>query len=100
MLTAAPPEQDCLLSCLSSSVCYPAADEEAWAEQFSEQQQQQQQQQNPQLTPEEQKALRGPHPDDPLEDKRALSWVRQFNEEAAKLSVNLGMLPLLAPQAA
>ena len=67
-----------------------AGDEEQWAEQFATEQQEEVQQR--QLTPEEQKALRGPQPDDPLDDKAALSWVRQFNEEAAKPSVNFGML--------
>ena len=63
----------------------------AWAEQFTEQQiQQHQLHTKPQLTPEEKKALKGPHPDDPLDDKAALTWVRQFNDEAAKPSVNFG----------
>lgn len=69
-----------------------AGDQQQWADQFTtDRQQQEQQAELRQLTPEEQKALRGPHPDDPLDDKAALSWVRQFNEEAAKPSVNLGM---------
>ena len=66
-----------------------AGDEQRWAEQFATEQQEQVQQRE--LTPEEQKALRGAQPDDPLDDKAALSWVRQFNEEAAKPSVNFGM---------
>lgn len=72
-----------------------AGDEEQWAEQFATEQQEEAQQR--QLTPEEQKAVRGPQPDDPLDDKAALSWVRQFNEEAAKPSVNFGMLAVLDP---
>lgn len=62
---------------------------QVWVEQFSEQQQQSHLAEQ-QLSPEEQKALRGAHPDDPLDDKAALSWVKQFNEEAAKPSVNFG----------
>ena len=63
--------------------------DQVWAEQFHEQQQQSHLAEE-QLSPEERKALRGAHPDDPLDDKTALSWVRQFNEEAAKPSVNFG----------
>ncbi|DBA81552.1 hypothetical protein WJX77_012401 [Trebouxia sp. C0004] len=63
--------------------------DQVWAEQYS-QQQGQSHLEEPQLSPEEQKALKGAHPDDPLDDKAALSWVRQFNEEAAKPSVNFG----------
>ena len=63
--------------------------DQVWAEQFREQQQQSHLAEQ-QLSPEERKALRGAHPDDPLDDKTALSWVRQFNEEAAKPSVNFG----------
>ena len=63
--------------------------DQVWAEQFSEQQQQSHSAEH-QLSPEEQKALKGAHPDDPLDDKTALSWVRQFNEEATKPSVNFG----------
>ena len=70
-----------------------ASDEQQWAEQFATEQQEQAQQR--QLSPEEQKALRGAQPDDPLDDKAALSWVRQFNEEAVKPSVNFGMLAIL-----
>lgn len=70
-----------------------AGDEQQWAEQFAIEQQEQAQQQ--QLTPEEQKAMRGAQPDDPLDDKAALSWVRQFNEEAAKPTVNFGMPAIL-----
>lgn len=62
--------------------------DQVWAEQFHEQQQQISADQ--QLSPEERKAVRGAHPDDPLDDKTALSWVRQFNEEAANPSVNFG----------
>lgn len=70
-----------------------ASDDQQWAEQFAtDVQRQQKQAKARQLTPEEQKALRGPHPDDPLDDKAALSWVRQFNEEAANSSVNFGTL--------
>lgn len=63
--------------------------DQVWAEQFSEQQQQSHLPEQ-QMSPEERKALKGAHPDDPLEDTAALSWVRQFNEEAAKPSVNFG----------
>ena len=63
--------------------------DQVWAEQFSEQQQQSRLAEQ-QLSSEERKAQRGAHPDDPLDDKTALSWVRQFNEEAAKPSVNFG----------
>jgi len=63
-----------------------SGDDEAWAEQVHEQTQLAE----PQLSPEERKALKDPHPDDPLDDKAALSWVRQFNEEAAKPSINFG----------
>ena len=66
-----------------------AGNDQQWAEQFASDQEQAEQRQ---LSPEEQKALRGPHPDDPLDDKAALSWVRQFNEVAAEPSVNFGML--------
>ena len=65
-----------------------------WAEQFAEQQQQDgkgnDQKTGSQLTPEERKAMKGPQADDPLEDKAALSWVRQFNEQAELPSANFG----------
>lgn len=48
-----------------------AGDDQQWAEQFATEQQEQAQQR--QLTPEEQKALRGAQPDEPLDDKAALS---------------------------
>ena len=40
------------------------------------------------LTPEQQKAMRGPSAEDPLEDEGAASWVQQFNEELARPSIN------------
>lgn len=79
---------------VSDNKTFLAGDDQPWAEQFATEQQEQAQQR--QLTPEEQKALRGAQPDDPLDDKAALSWVRQFNEEAAKPTVNFGMLAVLA----
>ncbi|KAA6426938.1 MAG: hypothetical protein FRX49_03262 [Trebouxia sp. A1-2] len=63
--------------------------DQVWVEQFRQQQQQSHLVEQ-QLSPEERRALRGAHPDDPLDDRTALSWVRQFNEEAAKPSVNVG----------
>ncbi|BDA42325.1 probable peroxisomal targeting signal 1 receptor [Coccomyxa sp. Obi] len=40
------------------------------------------------LTPEQQKAMRGPSAEDPLEDESAASWVQQFNEELTRPSIN------------
>ncbi|CAL8467992.1 g7530 [Coccomyxa elongata] len=40
------------------------------------------------LTPEQQKAMRGPSAEDPLEDESAATWVQQYNEELARPSVN------------
>lgn len=40
------------------------------------------------MTPEQQKAMRGPSAEDPLEDESAASWVQQFNEELARPSIN------------
>lgn len=57
-----------------------------WASEFVEQQNQHGQPDK--LTPEELKRLKGPQADDPLDDKTALSWVRQFNETADQPSVN------------
>ena len=73
---------------------FASSGDQPWAEQFAEQQQQDRkgddQKAASQLTPEERKALKGPQADDPLEDKAALSWVRQFNEQAELPSVNFG----------
>lgn len=49
---------------------------EGWAQQFEEENGKE-----ADLTPEQRKALKGPSPDDPLEDPDAPSWVAQFNEE-------------------
>ena len=65
---------------------YLSETDNAWASEFAEQKNQQNKADK--LTPEELKRLKGPQADDPLDDKTALSWVRQFNETADQPSVN------------
>eukprot|EP00884_Botryococcus_braunii_P006962 jgi/Botrbrau1/16267/Bobra.0066s0049.3 len=63
------------------SEAHPA---ESWAEQFEGEEADG----GTDLTPEQRKALKGPSPDDPLEDPDAPSWVAQFNEELRRPTAN------------
>ena len=65
---------------------YLSETDNAWASEFAEQQDQHSKPDK--MTPEQLKALKGPQADDPLDDKTALSWVRQFNETADQPSTN------------
>ena len=51
----------------------------------------------PRLTPEQLKAMKGPSPDDPLEDANgtAATWVAQFNEQLSAPSTNAAERALL-----